>query len=159
MYFLPQGTTPKQLLEKLRKGDVVLYQVTLVEGWTYRQALMALHAKDTIKPILQDKSEAQQLVLLDLPIQHPEGWFFPDTYTYARDTSDIDILRRAHARMQELLGQLWSGRAENLPYKSPYEALIMASIVERETGAESERDQIAGVFVRRLRLAEPLSRG
>lgn len=149
-YFLPYGVTPQQLLEKLRKGEVVLYQVTLVEGWTFRQALTLLHSKDTIKPLLQDKTEAEQLALLELPIDHPEGWFFPDTYLYPRDATDVEIMRRAYLQMQQLLQELWEARADNLPYKSPYEALIMASIVERETGAEWERDQIAGVFVRRL---------
>ncbi len=149
-YYFPHGITPQQLLEKLRKGDVVLYQVTLVEGWTFRQALTLLHSKDTIKPLLQGKTEAEQLALLALPISHPEGWFFPDTYVYPRDTTDVEILRRAYTQMQQQLQELWDSRADNLPYKDVYEALIMASIVERETGAEWERDQIAGVFVRRL---------
>lgn len=149
-YYFPHGITPQQLLEKLRKGDVVLYQVTLVEGWTFRQALTLLHSKDTIKPLLQGKTEAEQLALLALPISHPEGWFFPDTYVYPRDMTDVEILRRAYTQMQQQLQELWDSRAENLPYKDVYEALIMASIVERETGAEWERDQIAGVFVRRL---------
>lgn len=150
-YFLQHGITPAQLLEKLRKGEVILYQVTLVEGWTYRQILTALHSKDTIKPLLKDLGVTQQLELLNLPIDYPEGWFFPDTYSYSRNTSDVDILRRAYQRMEQLLSQLWQDRAGNLPYANQYEALIMASIVERETGAEWERDQIAGVFVRRLR--------
>jgi UPF0755 protein len=149
-YYFPHGITPQQLLEKLRKGDVVLYQVTLVEGWTFRQALTLLHSKGTIKPLLQGKTEAEQLALLALPISHPEGWFFPDTYVYPRDMTDVEILRRAYTQMQQQLQELWDSRAENLPYKDAYEALIMASIVERETGAEWERDQIAGVFVRRL---------
>lgn len=149
-YFLPSGITPQALLAKLRRGEVVLYQVTLVEGWTYQQALTALHAKDTIQPLLRDKTEEQQLELLALPITHLEGWFFPETYSYARTTSDVEILRRAYAHMHQLLEQEWTVRAENLPYKNSYEALIMASIVERETGAEWERDKIAGVFVRRL---------
>jgi UPF0755 protein len=149
-YFLPAGITPQALLTKLRSGDVVLYQVTLVEGWTYQQALNALHAKNTIQPLLQDKTEEQQLALLELPISHPEGWFFPDTYSYVRATSDVEILRRAYTHMHQELERLWDTRAENLPYKDAYEALIMASIVERETGAEWERDQIASVFVRRL---------
>lgn len=149
-YFLPQGITPKQLLEKLYKGDVVLYQVTLVEGWTFKQAVKALQMVDTIAPLLTDKTDAEQLQLLDANLAHPEGWFFPDTYSYVRGTSDIQILRRAHLKMQKELEQLWASRAENLPYRDMYQALIMASIVERETGAEWEREKIAGVFVRRL---------
>lgn len=149
-YYLHHGITPQELLDKLRKGDVVLYQATLVEGWTFRQALTLLHSKDTIKPLLKDKTTAEQLALLELPIEHPEGWFFPDTYVYSRGSTDVEILRRAYSHMQQLLQELWDARAENLPYKNAYEALIMASIVERETGAEWERDQVAGVFVRRL---------
>jgi len=149
-YFLPEGITPQAMLEKLRKGDVVLYQVTLVEGWTYKQVLAVLKAQSGIKSLLAEKNEIQQLALLDLPIEHPEGWFFPDTYTYVRDTTDVEILRQAYTQMQQVLMPLWDSRAENLPYKTPYEALIMASIIERETGAEWERDEVAGVFVRRL---------
>lgn len=149
-YLLTPGLSPYGLLEKLQRGEVVVYQVTLVEGWTYRQALAELHRHDTIRPRLLEQSPEQQLALLDLPIEHPEGWFFPDTYTYIRGTSDIDVLRRAHTRMQQVLQQLWDERAENLPYRDAYDALIMASIIERETGAPWEREEVAGVFVRRL---------
>lgn len=150
-YQLTPGITPARLLQKLQRGEVVIYQVTLVEGWTYQQALAALHAKDTLVARLRDQPLERHLELLELALDHPEGWFFPDTYTYIRGTSDIDILRRAHAQMQQTLEALWAERAENLPYNNAYEALIMASIVERETGAAWERDQVAGVFVRRLR--------
>lgn len=149
-YFLPQGLTPFGLLQKLQRGEVVLYQVTLVEGWNYQQVLATLHAKETLSAKLRDQSLEQQLALLAIEVDHPEGWFFPDTYSYTRGTSDVDLLRRAHARMQATLQTLWDQRAENLPYRDAYEALIMASIVERETGAPWERDQVAGVFVRRL---------
>lgn len=149
-YFLSPGLSPYGLLQKLQRGEVVVYQVTLVEGWTYRQALAELHRHDTIRPQLLGQSPEQQLALLELPIEHPEGWFFPDTYTYIRDTSDVDLLRRAYTRMQQVLQQLWDERADNLPYRNAYEALIMASIIERETGAPWERDEVAGVFVRRL---------
>lgn len=149
-YFLPVGLTPIMLLQKLRTGAVVLYQVTLLEGWTYQRALTELHSKDSLLAVLTTASMTEQLAQLDLPIEHPEGWFFPDTYSYTRGTTDIEILHRAHARMQATLTELWRERAENLPYRDAYEALIMASIIERETGAAWERDQIAGVFVRRL---------
>jgi UPF0755 protein len=149
-YLLTPDLTPYSLLQKLQRGDVVLYQVTLLEGWTFAQTLAALHAKDTIKASLRDLPLEQQLDLLALSIDYPEGWFFPDTYSYSRATSDIEILRRAHQQMQQTLQALWDTRAENLPYQTPYQALIMASIVERETGAPWERDQVAGVFVRRL---------
>lgn len=149
-YFFAPGTTPESLLEKLKKGDVVLYQVTFVEGWTFKQALAALEKNPSIRHELAGKTDAEQLALLGLPISHPEGWFFPDTYSFSRNTSDVEILHKSFRKMENLLTVEWEKRAANLPYKSAYEALIMASIVERETGHHSERDQIAGVFVRRL---------
>jgi UPF0755 protein len=151
-YLLTPELTPFGLLQKLKRGNVVVYHVTLLEGWTYQQALGELHAKDTLTAKLRDQSLTQQLELLALPIDHPEGWFFPDTYTYTRGTSDIELLRRAYARMEQILQNAWQERADNLPYRTPYDALIMASIVERETGAPWERDQVAGVFVRRLQM-------
>lgn len=149
-YRLEPGLTPLGLLDKLQKGEVVVHQITLVEGWTFAQALAAIHAREELVHRLKDVSQEEQVLLLDLPEAHPEGWFFPDTYTFVRGSSDVDLLRRAHLRMQQVLEELWHTRAENLPYKTPYEALIMASIIERETGAPWERDQVAGVFVRRL---------
>ena len=149
-YFFPRGTTPDSLLQKLIKGDVVLYQVTFVEGWTVKQALATLAKVDSIQQQLSGKSEAEQLVLLNLPVKNLEGWIFPDTYSFSRNTPDIEILRNAYRKMQSLLDAEWEKRAANLPYKNAYEALIMASIVERETGHHREREQIAGVFVRRL---------
>jgi UPF0755 protein len=149
-YFFPQGTTPESLLQKLIKGDVILYQVTFVEGWTVKQALAALEKMDSIEHLLAGKSSADQLALLALPVKDLEGWIFPDTYSFSRNTSDVEIVQNAYRKMQSLLEAEWAKRASNLPYKNTYEALIMASIVERETGHHSERDQIAGVFVRRL---------
>lgn len=149
-YFFPQGTTPESLLQKLIKGEVILYQVTFVEGWTVKQALAALEKLDSIHHQLAGKSAADQLALLALPVKDLEGWIFPDTYSFSRNTSDVEIVQNAYRKMQTLLETEWEKRAPNLPYKNTYEALIMASIVERETGHHSERDQIAGVFVRRL---------
>lgn len=149
-YRLEPGLTPLGLLEKLQKGDVVMHQITLVEGWTYAQALAAIQAREELVHLLSDLTLEEQAKRLGLPGSHPEGWFFPDTYTFARGSSDLDLLKRAHLRMRQLLDELWEKRADNLPYKNPYEALIMASIIERETGAPWERDQVAGVFVRRL---------
>lgn len=149
-YFFPKGTTPKILLEKLVKGDVVLHQVTFVEGWTYRQALAALSKVDAVERHLVGKTEAEQIKLLNIPVNRLEGWIFPDTYTFSRNTSDIEIVQGGYQKMLAVLNAEWEKRAPNLPYKSAYEALIMASIIERETGHHSERDQIAGVFVRRL---------
>lgn len=149
-YFFASGSTPQSLLEKLKKGEVVLYQVTFVEGWTFKQALAALDKNPSIRHELTGKTNKEQLGLLGLNISHPEGWFFPDTYSFSRNTSDVEILQKSFHKMESLLNAEWETRAANLPYKSPYEALIMASIIERETGHHSEREQIAGVFVRRL---------
>lgn len=149
-YFFPQGTTPKTLLEKLQKGEVVLYQVTLVEGWTYKQAVDALAKADTVRSLLPGKTQEEQIALLNIPVTALEGWFFPDTYSFSRNTSDVEILQGAYQKMVSLLSAEWEKRLPDLPYESPYEALTMASIIERETGHHSERDQIAGVFVRRL---------
>lgn len=149
-YFLTPDLTPYSLLQKLERGEVIVYQVTLLEGWTFAQILAALHSKDNIVARLRDQSLAAQLEMLGLPIDHPEGWFFPDTYSYTRGVTDVEVLQRAYQRMQLTLQTLWDARAENLPYRNAYEALIMASIIERETGAPWERDQVAGVFVRRL---------
>lgn len=149
-YFFAPGTTPESLLQKLIKGDVVLYQVTFVEGWTVKQALAALEKLDSVDKQLAGKSATEQIALLALPVKDLEGWFFPDTYRFSRNTSDIEILQNAYRQMQTLLDAEWEKRAPDLPYNNSYEALIMASIIERETGHHSERDQIAGVFVRRL---------
>ncbi len=149
-YRLQSNTSPLEMLRMLNRGDTVLHQVTLVEGWTFKQALEALHSEATIVPSLKGLSFEEQLQRLELDIEHPEGWFFPDSYRYSRGTTDVELLRKAHRRMVDLLAELWEQRDVGLPYDSPYEALIMASIVERETGAPWERDEIAGVFVRRL---------
>ncbi|MCW8193510.1 endolytic transglycosylase MltG [Proteobacteria bacterium 005FR1] len=150
-YRLQAGDTPLSLLSKLLRGDVVTYQATLVEGWTFREALSYLHAQPKLAMDLDD-DEALQLFLseLNLPGGHPEGWFFPDTYQYVAGNSDREILLQAHRRMEDVLATEWANRVGELPYSSSYEALIMASIVERETGVPQERGQIAGVFVRRL---------
>jgi UPF0755 protein len=149
-YFLPKGITPVQLLEKLNNGDVVLHQVQLLEGWTFRQILTALDNKQDINHRLRNKTNLEQLAILNLPIANTEGWFFPDTYRYTKGASDVELLTQAYNRMRKNLTELWSGKAMNLPYTNDYQALIMASIIEKETGARAEREQIAGVFVRRL---------
>jgi len=150
-YHFEPGTTPRQLMEKLVKGDVILYQVTILEGWTFAQALVALAQEDALDHQLRGLSATdikQKLKFTEN--EQLEGWFFPDTYNFGRYTSDIEVLQRAHEKMRSFLTREWEERAENLPFANAYEALILASIVERETGAHSERDQIAGVFVRRL---------
>ncbi len=149
-YQILQASTAPQLLQQLLAGKVISYKLTLVEGWTYRQALSHLHAQSNLQQRLQVNDWPQNKQLLGVDIDHPEGWFFPDTYTYTAGDSDVDVFQRAHKAMQQTLQQEWLRRAKNLPYKDAYQALVMASIVERETGAPSEREQIAGVFVRRL---------
>lgn len=150
-YRIKPGETPMSLLQRLVRGDVITYQVTFVEGWTFRQALIHLQGSQKINVLLATDELLNQF-LEDLEIENgnPEGWFFPDTYQYVAATSDKEILQRAYIKMKDVLATEWANRADNLPYENPYQALIMASIVERETGVVSERQQIAGVFVRRL---------
>ncbi len=149
-YELDYGLTPLSLLEKLNKGDVILHQVTLLEGWNFRQVMAALAEQPELTHMLVNKTDVQRLEILNLPISHPEGWFFPDTYRFTKGTSDVEILTQAYNAMRKILTESWEAKAPNLPYASDYEALIMASIVEKETGSHSERNQIAGVFIRRL---------
>lgn len=149
-YFIKVGSTPVDLLNQLNKGGVVMRQVTLVEGWTFAQWVKSLESANGLIHLLPNKTLEEQLKLLGIEITHPEGWFFPDTYSYTKGMSDVDVLRLAYKAMQKILLEEWEARAQNLPYRTPYDALIMASIVEKETGDASERDKIAGVFVRRL---------
>lgn len=148
-YDIPAGTTAVELLTVLTEGDVVQHQVTLPEGITLVQAIAILQSEPKLQHVIKgiDDDRILRLVGPDLP---PEGLFFPDSYNYEKGTSDWLILQRAHSRMAAVLDQEWGDRADSLPYETPYEALIMASIVERETGVPTERKQIAGVFVRRL---------
>ena len=149
-YFFQVGITPLQLLEKLNNGDVVLHQVTFLEGWTFRQIIAALNEQPELTHQLAHKTTTEQLAILNLPISHPEGWFYPDTYTFTKGATDAEVLTQAYKRMRKTLNEMWAAKADNLPYNSDYQALIMASIVEKETGSAGEREQIAGVFVRRL---------
>ncbi len=152
-YLLGRGTTPLDLIDMLEQGHVRTHAITLVEGRTLAQ-LRAQIAKDNFLQKSLDKvSDNELLVALGIdarPGRNAEGLFFPDTYVFSGATSDRDILRQAYKRMEKVIEEEWQQRAANLPYKNSYEALIMASIVERETGLASERPAIAGVFVRRL---------
>lgn len=149
-FLVHPGTTPLQLLDQLIEGKVVQYSLTLVEGWNFREIRDALQSSTTIKQTIQDWTPAGIVTLLQLPHPSPEGLFYPDTYHFPRGLSDIEFLHRAHERLHQILDEEWQNRAQELPYKNKYEALIMASIIEKETGAAEERDEIAGVFVRRL---------
>ncbi|NND66890.1 MAG: endolytic transglycosylase MltG [Halioglobus sp.] len=148
-YALNPGLTGPGLLSMLEEGDVVQYQVTLPEGITLAQALARLARAEGLVSVLES-AEDPRLYELVAGYPHPEGLFFPDSYQFTRGDSDLDILARAHRRMRDVLAQEWAGRAGELPLETPYEALILASIVERETGVAAERETIAGVFVRRL---------
>lgn len=149
-YLLQPGDTPRAVVEKLNKGEVVSFQITFPEGWTLRQWLAHLHTYERIANTLEGKSDAEIIAALGLSLNHLEGWFFPDTYHFGSGESDVDILRRAYLKMAKVLDEEWQNRQSGLPINSPYEALILASIVEKETGVAAERQTIAGVFVRRL---------
>lgn len=150
-YAVKQGVTPLQLLEKLTQGKVTQGDITLVEGWTFRQWRARLDAHPDLAHDSRDLSEAQIIERLGLSIERLEGWLFPDTYLFDKQSSDLELLARAVRAMQRRLDGEWAGRAEGLPYKSSNEALIMASIIEKETGREADRAQVAAVFVNRLR--------
>lgn len=155
-YDIPPGTTPVDLLRKLVRGEETLRAVTLVEGWTFRQFRQVLDRDDQIHHDTQGWTDATIMQRLDRPGVHPEGRFFPDTYAYAKGTSDLAILRRALHAMDRRLGAAWMQRSSDTPLKSADDALILASIVEKETGRASDRWQIAGVFSNRLRAGMPL---
>lgn len=151
-YRLTPGQTAAELLQQWRRGEVVQYSLTLVEGWTFRQLRTALAGQERLEQTLTGLDDGAVMQRLGLDGQHPEGRFFPDTYRYVRGMRDVDLLRQAHQRLVEVLDGEWQQRAADLPYRDAYQALIMASLVEKETGVAAEREQIAGVFVRRLRL-------
>jgi len=148
-YLLVDPLDAKMLLELLRSGKVIQYQVTIPEGVTLAQTLDILAAQADLERVLEGPAD-ERIQSLVAPFTHPEGLFFPDTYHYERNTTDLELLQRANQKMLSVLDEEWQGRAEELPYETPYQALIMASIIERETGLPEERQEIAGVFVRRM---------
>jgi UPF0755 protein len=150
-YRLQPGTSPEMLLDQFVAGDVILHALTLPEGWTFRQALAAIQSHPQVTAELAGLGDAAILARLGLRDANPEGLFFPDTYRFPRGTTDREILRQAHARLETELAAAWSRRAPDLPFDDSYEALILASLVEKETGAADERPLIAGVFVNRLK--------
>lgn len=151
-YEIPVGTTPYALLQKLVRGEELLRAVTLVEGWNFRQVRQALQRAENLKPDTQGQTDEAIMTALGRPGVPPEGRFFPDTYTYAKGSSDLAVLRRAMHAMDRHLEAAWAQRASDTPLKSADEALILASIVEKETGRPGDRAQIAGVFANRLRV-------
>ena len=156
-YALTPDMTALQLLDNMAAGNVVQYSLTLVEGWTFKQMMAVINAHPSITHTLTGLSDNQLMAKLGWPGQHPEGRFYPDTYRFSRGFSDVAFLQRAYRMMAQRLASEWPQRDTTVPYKTPYDALIMASIVERETGAAEERAQIAGVFVRRLKIGMALA--
>ena len=147
-YQLIPGMSPPALLDLLASGKVINYRFTIVEGWSLKQLLGALQADPVLRHTLDDVSGLNNVE--GLPAGNMEGWFLPETYVFVRGDLDLEILRRAYNDMQTSLQAMWAGRDAGVPYETPYEMLIMASIIEKETAFESERGDIAGVFVRRL---------
>ncbi len=152
LYVLQTPVTPLQLLHKLANGEVTPLQVRFIEGWTFAQIRAALDANPWIRHDSAGMSDAEVMRALDMHQASPEGWFFPSTYDVTVGGSDLSVLRRAYAMMQQHLQQAWAGRASGLPYASPVQALTMASIIEKETGQASERPLVASVFINRLHL-------
>lgn len=150
-YRLTPGTDPERLLQMLVAGEVVQHSFTIIEGWTFQQMMQAMRNHPAMTQTLSEAAAEEFMAQLSSPGEHPEGWFYPDTYRFPRGTTDLEFLRRAHKIMQQRLEEEWAQRAEGLPIKTPYEALILASLIERETAVPEERTRIAGVFARRLK--------
>ncbi len=155
-YEIDANTSPRQLLAKLVQGSETLEQVRFIEGWTLRQLRSELAKAPALKHATQTMDDAQLMAAIGAPGQSAEGRFFPDTYVYSRGVSDVTVLKRAHRAMKQRLEAAWAERAADTPLKSADDALILASIVEKETGQASDRGLVAGVFVNRLRIGMPL---
>lgn len=151
-YRMTPGMTAQGLIGLWQRGEVVQYSLTLVEGWNFRQVRSALAKHEKIVQSLSGLSDSEVMDKLGHPGVFPEGRFFPDTYRFVRGMTDVEFLKKAYNRLDDVLAQEWSKRAADAPYTDPYQALIMASLVEKETGVPEERGQIAGVFVRRLKV-------
>ena len=149
-YEINPGTTPLQLLDQFVAGKVKQHVLTLVEGWSFAQVLAAIQNNQILQQSPGQADGKNIMFALQSPDFSPEGQFFPDTYHFPMGTTDIQFLQRAYDKMQQVLAEEWEQRSENLPYQSPYEALITASLIEKETALPEERGDIAGVFVRRL---------
>lgn len=149
-YHLEGDLTIPQLVSLFVSGRSISYQITFVEGWTFKDIISELARHNKLKKLVGDNDSADILRAVTDQYEHPEGLFFPDTYTYRKNDTDLSILVRSFNRMQKVLNEEWDAREKSVPLASPYEALILASIVEKETGDASEREQIAGVFIRRI---------
>jgi UPF0755 protein len=151
VYEVRAPTTMRLLLDRLVRGDVLMFEVTVVEGWTFRQMRAALARHPELAHDAEGLDEAALLERIGAQATAAEGWFMPETYRFAPGTSDLEIYRQAYRAMGAALEQAWAGRAADLPLKDPYEVLILASIVEKETGRDADRDKVAAVLVNRLR--------
>ncbi|WP_255505345.1 endolytic transglycosylase MltG [Alkalisalibacterium limincola] len=151
-YAIEPGTTPRQLLAKMGSGRVIQYRFTIVEGWNFRELRQALDRSESLQPTITDMDDAQVMAALGREGVHPEGRFLPETYNFTRGTTDLEVLARAMRAMDRVLEEVWEARAEALAVDSAEEALILASLIEKETGQAGERREIAGVFTRRLNI-------
>ncbi|MBS0356966.1 MAG: endolytic transglycosylase MltG [Proteobacteria bacterium] len=149
-YEVETGVTPLGLLDKLTRGDVTQAELPLIEGWNFRQFRAALDRHPDLRHDSAGLADAEILERIGAAATHPEGLFFPDTYLFSKRSSDLDILRRAYRQQQKVLLREWKQRAGGLPYRNPYQALIMASLVEKETGQAKDRPLVASVFLNRL---------
>jgi UPF0755 protein len=151
-YALTPGLTPAELLRKMAAGDVVQHHFTIVEGWTFKQLRLALAQDAALQQTLAAVDDKEIMLRLGAPGALAEGWFLPETYSYIKGMSDLDVLRRANDAMRKLLDTLWSGHPSDFALDSPYQMLTLASIVEKETARPEERPLIASVFLHRLRI-------
>lgn len=150
-YAIPHGITPRELLRRMAAGEVVQHRFTIVDGWTFRQLRLALANESGLEQTLPGLSDEDVAHKVGIDDGKPEGWFLPETYAWIKGESDLDVLVRAHTAMQKALNKAWASRSDDVKLETPYQALILASIVEKETGRADERPLIAGVFIRRLK--------
>jgi len=151
-YELKPGTTPRRLIDQMVRGEFAQEALTIIEGWTFRQMRQAVASSRGLKHDTAQLSDRELMAKVTAEFKEPEGLFFPDTYLFAKGASDLQIYKQAHTMLMNHLTAAWEKRDPSLPYKTPYQALIMASIVEKETGQKSERGTIAGVFINRLKI-------
>lgn len=151
-YVLEKGATAADILALLAEGKTRRYSITFPEGWSFKQVFQAIKDNPNLQHTLSDQEFTDLMTKVGSDRSHPEGLFFPDTYYFEKNSSDVELLKRAHDKMQRLIAAEWQKRDRDLPLESPYEALILASIIEKETAAAEERKKIAGVFTRRLKM-------
>ena len=151
-YAVDQGLTPRQVLARRASGEVIQHRVTIIEGSTFRENRAVLAREDALEQRAAAMSDADLMAAIGAPGVHPEGRFLPETYAYTKGMQDLEVLRRAYGAMQKALAEAWASRVPDLPLDTPDEMLVLASIVEKETGRADERERIAGVFTRRLKI-------